>query len=282
MKANRVGTTERKTVKLIRAEMGSFRSYQEVAIDFSQRGLTRIRGRNGVGKSAIVESLAWTIFGRLPGGNNIRDAKPRISERDERGRPQQPNDPWVRWTVEIDGKTRHITRGKGHARIEDDSGVLTGSRIVSTFLAKQLGIKYDDLRATAWCLQGEVKRPVTMAKQDRRWLIRRLLLEDRESRTTSGDQDANHADIVREARKEVEGARRQLDQVVENLKEANENRVSHSPAIGQLEGEVEGHLGEAFSTRGACCEDRRSGTGGSEAPPPLGGLHGKSPGDSGD
>ena len=209
-------------MKLIRLEARNFRSYKEVDIDFGKCRLIRIRGRNGVGKSAIVESLGWTIFGRLWGGSSIRDATYRLSPRDEDNRPEQAGHPSVTWTVEINGKRLRVSRWPGGARVEDGSPrpVVTGSRDVHSFLVEQLGMKYDDLRATAWCLQGEVRRPITMATQDRRSLIRRLLLGDRGSRTAGCDRDGNPEKIVNEARRSVKETRDQLDEVIRDLKEA--------------------------------------------------------------
>ena len=223
-------------MKLIHVEMQGFRSYQMVGIDFSQHRLTRIRGSNGVGKSAIVESLGWAIFGRLRDGGTIRDATHRLTEPDKRGRPQQPDGPSVGWTVEIDGKIRHITRWKGNAVVEDDSGrrFATGSRRVAPYFVEQHGTDYDDLRATAWCLQGDTKRPVTMGKHDRRRLIRRLFLDGRRSSTASGKPDDKPEDTVRKARAKVTNARHQLDAVIEELKEGEQQETSTRRRLDSL------------------------------------------------
>ena len=218
-------------MKLIRVEMRDFRSYPKVKIDFRNHQLIRIRGRNGVGKSAILESLSWAIFRQLRGKSSIRDATRRLSQHDERSRPQQTDRPRVGWIVEIDGNEYRVARWKGNAQVEDVSRhrTVTGSRRVARFMIEQLGIEYDDLRATAWCLQDDVMRPVSMVKEDRRRLIRRLLLDDRDSSAAIGTRDAKPKEAVREARKQVEKAGHQLEEAIENLKkvEEKESRTRH-------------------------------------------------------
>ena len=59
-----------------------------------------------------------------------------------------------------------------------------------------------------------------MATQDRRSLIRGLLLGDRGSRTAGCDRSGNPETIVNEARRSVKETRDQLDKVIRDLKEA--------------------------------------------------------------
>lgn len=209
----------------IRVEAEGFRSYRELNLDFGGCQLIRICGKNGMGKSTIIESLGWTIFGRLRDGSSIRAAthrSPRSAK--EAGASRQQSLPSVRWTVEIKGQCFQIGRRRGHAMITDRAGrvIETGSQRVTRYMEDQLGIKYDDLRATAWCLQGDVMRPVSMAKQDRRQLIRRLLLGDGESSAAAGDRDTEPADAVRTARQQLRSARNKLDQAVSDLAKAEE------------------------------------------------------------
>ena len=93
-------------------------------------------------------------------------------------------------------------------------------------MVDRLGIDYDDLRATAWCLQGDVMRPVSMAKRDRRQLIRRLLLGEGESRAGVRNRDTEPADTVREARQQLRNARDKLDQAISDLAKAEEHESS--------------------------------------------------------
>ena len=168
-------------MKLIGVEMRGFRLYPELHLEFNGCQLIRISGRNGAGKSTIVESLEWTLFGRLRARDTILAAT-------HRGRHRQQRAPEVTWIVELECGTRfEFIRWRGGARVQSwpaESWPVpkTGPSQVTSFMAEKLGIQYDDLRATAWCLQGDVRRPVAMAKQKRRGLIRRLLLEERGKR----------------------------------------------------------------------------------------------------
>lgn len=222
-------------MKLIRVEAGGFRSYRELGFDFGGCQLIRICGKNGVGKSTIIESLGWTIFGRLRDGSCIRAAIHRgpLSAK-ETGASSQSPVPWVRWTVQIKSQCLQIGRRSGDAIATDGAGQVmkTGSRRVTEYMVDRLGIDYNDLRATAWCLQGDVMRPVSMAKQDRRHLIRRLLLGDRESSAAVG-RDAEPADTVRKARQQLRNARSNLDQAISDLTKAEHQE---SEALKRLEG----------------------------------------------
>ena len=225
-------------MRLIQMEASGFRTYREVHLNFPKCGHVRICGDNGVGKSTIIESLRWTLFGRLRTGSNIREATHRgqryarvagTSSQVWLSEMRQP--PWVTWTLEIQGDHVRISRWNGGAKLEQyqrtdgPSKVMTGSQQVTDYIVKRLGINYSDLRATAWCLQGDVMRPVTMAKQDRKYLIRRLLLGNPESsaavRNRDSDllcMDADARKNVKDARREVENARSCLNQVIKELK----------------------------------------------------------------
>ena len=210
-------------MKLIRVEAKGFRSYRELDLDFGGCQLIRVCGKNGAGKSTIIESLAWTIFGRLRAGSTIRAARHRAfnSARIPGTSSHQPP-PLVRWTVEVEGDVIQISRWTGGSRVENRQVVETGSRRATDYMVERLGIDYDDLRATAWCLQGDVMRPISMTKQDRRHLIRRLLMEERESSADAENRDARPADTVRRARQQLKDARRNLERATSDLTKAEE------------------------------------------------------------
>ena len=235
-------------MKLIRVKAEGFRKYRDLDIDLGGCRLIRIYGNNGTGKSTIVESLAWSIFGRLRAGS-IKSASHRgfSFARSSRASSREAY-PHVQWTVKVKDKCIQIGRWKGGSEVKISQGgskedriVKSGSKAVTEFPVERLGIKYDDLRATAWCLQGDVMRPLSMAKQDRIDLIRRLLLEERESRaavndrapelfevpleelecgTGMSDGDAELSDTERKARGQVKNARDQLADAREKLEAA--------------------------------------------------------------
>ena len=225
-----------KLIKLISVHLRNFRSHPEINMEFIPKRLTRILGRNGVGKSAIIESLGWTIFGRLRGHTTVQDATHRPSG----GGLEWPADsPWVCWIVEIDGNKVRITRQKGKASVEalvdgywED--IASGSRKVTTWFVNDYGLQYDDFRATSWCLQDDAKRPIIMGKQDRMRLIRRLTRNDLGRSIVGGDPDVKPKDTVREMRKYVAKAQCELDQVIEKLNKAEEEESSTRHRLDSL------------------------------------------------
>ncbi len=50
-------------MKLIDLKLTNYRKFKDIELDFSD-GLIGIVGPNGIGKSSLVEAIAWTIFGK--------------------------------------------------------------------------------------------------------------------------------------------------------------------------------------------------------------------------
>ena len=251
----------------------------DLKLDFDECRLIRIRGQNGVGKSTIIESLAWTLFGRLRDRDSIRTAT-------HRGPRLQQRWPKVTWTFELGGERHRISRWNGGAQVDNSQGtaIETGSRRVADFMAARLGIEYDILRATAWCLQGEVLRPVAMASQERRRLIRRLLLEDRHSSAAEAyrhGEPVEPAEMVREAQEKLKKARSELGRATGELKKAEEQEAAARKRLDELQERWKGLLGAALSTRGTPRDDRWPREGEGWSAPTLGGLCRESPRDPG-
>ena len=81
--------------------MRNFKKYREVEIEF-QDGLTGIVGRNGSGKSSIVEAIAWALYGN----------KASIVKRDliKNSRAGERDDLVVRLDLNLDNKEMTIER----------------------------------------------------------------------------------------------------------------------------------------------------------------------------
>lgn len=54
------------TIKLLRVELSNIRSHEHVIFTPADTGITAISGVNGAGKSTIVDSVAWVLFGSKP------------------------------------------------------------------------------------------------------------------------------------------------------------------------------------------------------------------------
>jgi exonuclease SbcC len=56
------------TIKLKRVELSNIRSHKHVVFEPEDEGITAISGPNGTGKSTIVDSIAWVLYGTKPQG----------------------------------------------------------------------------------------------------------------------------------------------------------------------------------------------------------------------
>ena len=56
------------SIKLRRVELSNIRSHKHLIFEPEGEGITAIRGANGAGKSTIVDSIAWALFGTKPAG----------------------------------------------------------------------------------------------------------------------------------------------------------------------------------------------------------------------
>lgn len=56
------------SIKLRRVELSNIRSHKHVVFEPEDDGITAIHGANGTGKSTIVDSIAWTLYGTKPAG----------------------------------------------------------------------------------------------------------------------------------------------------------------------------------------------------------------------
>lgn len=56
------------TLSLKRIELSNFRSHESTVFEPTDEGITSISGKNGAGKSTIVDAIAWTLYGVKPKG----------------------------------------------------------------------------------------------------------------------------------------------------------------------------------------------------------------------
>lgn len=56
------------SILLEKIEISNIRSHKHIVFEPSPRGITTISGPNGIGKSSIVDSFAWALFGTKPPG----------------------------------------------------------------------------------------------------------------------------------------------------------------------------------------------------------------------
>ena len=134
--------------------MRNFKKYREVEIEF-QDGLTGIVGRNGSGKSSIVEAIAWALYGN----------KASIVRRDliKNSRAGEQDKLVVKLDLNLDNKKMTIVRamrGKSltpEARLDiDGEMVATGTREVENLLENLLNISFQDFMKTFYARQKDL------------------------------------------------------------------------------------------------------------------------------
>ncbi len=163
-------------MKPIRLHLKNYRKFEDAEIEF-QSGITGIIGRNGAGKSSVVEALEWSLYGKNVGRGdnkeNIRRAGADYSE-----------ECLVEFEFELKGESYLIKRwlrGKnstaGAELISSGSGTVlaTGPKDVETAVNKILGMDYQAFEVSVFAKQSELAALSSMGGTVRRETILRLL-----------------------------------------------------------------------------------------------------------
>lgn len=107
-------------MKLIKMVLRNFMAYPEAEIDFSD--VTRISGRNGVGKSSIATAYTWVLFDC---DYNLKSSP--VVRREVDGKPVMDSDVEVTLLFDLNGKeismrkVQHRTVSKDGASYKDDN-----------------------------------------------------------------------------------------------------------------------------------------------------------------
>lgn len=90
-------------LKLLRIELVNIRSHKHIVFEPELEGITAIQGANGMGKSSIVDSTAWCLYGTKPNGVSKANEifKTGIGEKDPA---------WAKVDLEVDGKPMRFER----------------------------------------------------------------------------------------------------------------------------------------------------------------------------
>jgi len=154
--------------------MKNFKKYRGFAKVEFQDGLTGIVGRNGSGKSTIVEAIAWALYGSR--ASTVR--------RDfiKNSRASESDDLEVRLSLSVDGQEMTILRamrGKSlspEARLSIDGDlVATGTREVDTRLEEILKISFSDFMKTFYARQKDLDNLIRDRGSEKREYLLTLL-----------------------------------------------------------------------------------------------------------
>jgi exonuclease SbcC len=211
-------------MRLLRLEIENVRSHERLDLDLASVTCAAIVGRNGAGKSTILRSIDWALYGGGAPDRVLRHGAPKGS---------------VSLTFELGGEVFRVARGRERGRRSwlvlerkldpppagvdasaawEPSGTHT---IVETQAAVErlLGMDGPTFRATVYAPQGQAGLLASMTPGDRKGLIGSLLDLDRyetwRERAAGAARDLATRCNVLEG--EVGGLREQLDAAHEAL-----------------------------------------------------------------
>jgi DNA repair exonuclease SbcCD ATPase subunit len=159
-------------VKLLSLDLTGYRQFAEpLRIDLPA-GLVGVCGPNGVGKSKLVESIGFALYGPnrrlLPSGDRAVDLV-------SRGAPGSKVSVTLR--LELRGQVVRVTRTQKTASLELEGGPALADtpRGVTKRITQLLRLSPDAFLGTFVARQREVSRLLTMRPNDRQRLVNRLI-----------------------------------------------------------------------------------------------------------
>lgn len=160
-------------MRLISLEAENFLKFEHLALEFPD-GLTGILGPNGVGKSSLVEAIAWALYGAS------------VSRTRNEGIPFRRTVPCrVVLTLEVEGDEYRVTRElrgqhcTAHAEVAINGvPVEFGTERTNKLLAQRLRMDHRAFMVSFFAKQKEVDALVSWEPRDRkRYILRMLGLE---------------------------------------------------------------------------------------------------------
>jgi len=221
----------------------NYRRYRDEDIEFPT-GLIGIVGRNGSGKSSLIEAVGWCLYGN----SASRTKKDQIKTT---GIPETENCS-VTLEMILGSDTIKIIRelkGKnasGHASIfinENDRAEVRGMNEVSEFVAKRTGMDHVAFFTSVFAKQKELDSLSNMELGERKKTIMRLLrinkIDDAISAIRSDIRSSvNRILLLRSNLKDIDSLEKQSSQLSEERKDASKQNKEHDGKIKMLLTEV--------------------------------------------
>ena len=165
----------------VRLHLTDFLSYRamEEPIDFTQITLACLSGPNGHGKSALLDAITWSLWGKARGCEGGQEQERLIRDGAEAMR--------VEFIFELDGQTYRVARtrwqtGKGdiafNIRAGDGSWTdLAGEGIADTQrrIIERLRMDYETFVASAFILQGRADTFTKLDPRERKDVLGKIL-----------------------------------------------------------------------------------------------------------
>lgn len=175
-------------MKLNRLSLKNYRCFSEIDVDFPGEGLIGILGKNGVGKSSLMEAVAWILYGNFA----ARTEKEQITT-------TGANHCEGVLEIEVNGSLYQIMRQmKGKTFTSDvvvyqkKSCMARGVKPTESFIKELLGMDLNCFYASFFAKQKELNYLSDLRPEERRSFIIRLL--------GIGPVDEARADVRQETR----------------------------------------------------------------------------------
>jgi exonuclease SbcC len=160
-------------------ELKNYRKFERVKLELPD-GIIGIVGDNGVGKSTLVESIAWALFGNQK--DIVRAGKESI--RRDGAKPNESTS--VKLEFMFAGEEYVVTREMSGKALSIDATLLVGdremargSKEVSGYIEKKLGMDYKSFFISVFAKQKDLAALSSLTDSERRMTVLRMLGIDR-------------------------------------------------------------------------------------------------------
>ena len=208
-----------------RLRLRNFLSYRDCELDFSSLQLATLAGRNGDGKSALLDAITWALWGEARG--RVEDDRIYHGEHDMR----------VELDFEVDGDRYRVIRKRTRGRSGaldlfqlDDLGNLrpvTGgtTRETQAELTRRLHMDHQTFINSVFLVQGRSNEFTTQTPSGRKEVLRKVLALDR------------YEELSRHAHDRRRAAAAEADYEARKI-EGDEKALEEAPAVEAALGEV--------------------------------------------
>ncbi len=162
-------------LKLISLDLTNYRRFRRATLEFPE-GVIGILGLNGVGKSTIIEAIAWALYGNQP--TIVRTQKEHL--KCFSAPPSEVCE--VGLSFELDGDKYLVTRkmaGKNFSTtaeiVVNGIAVATTTKAVTDLIEAKLGMDYQAFYTSVFAKQKELNALSTLDPNKRKKLILRML-----------------------------------------------------------------------------------------------------------
>jgi exonuclease SbcC len=222
-----------------RIQLRNFISYRDCSIDFTRLHLAVLSGRNGDGKSALLDALTWALWGKAR-GSTVDDAI--FSGADEM---------MVELEFEVDGDVFAVLRKRSRAKGSsvslfqvDSEGrrtTRTGStsRDTETDLTRLLRMDYDTFCNSAFLAQGRSDEFSRKRPGERKEVFRKVLGLERyqeysEASKKRASTSQGELTQIRKSNDESASQVQQLPTVLTQLERATQERGALEASVAML------------------------------------------------